>query len=81
MYDLKARINAEDGDQLLDDLVALFEAHHQDCTCGVVGDADIGSVAISYVEEELLSKVTAIMLCYAKRVHVQRVEDEALVAA
>lgn len=74
---LKANINPTDADTVLDGLILLFEAQGKDCTCGIVGDLVIG-----YVEEEMLSIVTPIILRYAPRVNVQMaVEDEALVIA
>jgi hypothetical protein len=77
MYELKATINPADADLLLDALILSFEAQGKDCTCGIVGDLVIG-----YVEEEMLSTITAIILRYAPQVHVQiAVEDEALAVA
>jgi hypothetical protein len=77
MYELKAMIDPADSARLLDELVLLFEAHDQDCTCGVVGNSVIG-----YAEEEMLSQITAVILRYAPQVNVQlAVEDEELALA
>ncbi len=73
MYELKAKLKVSDfGDAALDELIVLFEANGKDCTCGIVGD-----MAICHVEEDMLSKVTDILLRYADEVSVQNsVESE-----
>jgi hypothetical protein len=76
MYEVKAQIDPTDSDQILDELVELFELHGQDCTCGIIHDSVVG-----YVEEEMLSPVTTTLLRYAVQVNVQMVEDETLVFA
>lgn len=76
MYEVKAQIEVADTDQILDDLVELFESHEKDCTCGIIDD-----VVVGYVEAEMLSSVTATLLRYTNQVNVQKVEDEELVFA
>jgi hypothetical protein len=76
MYEIRATLPTEKGldDLVLDELVALFESHQQDCTCAVVRGAVLG-----YVEEDMLSPVTALLLKHAPKVEVQAVtEDEAM---
>ncbi len=78
MYEVKATLPAGKGvgDQILDELVALFEAHGQDCTCGLIPGAVVG-----YVEEDMLSPVTTLLLKYVPKVEVRVVvEDEELAA-
>jgi len=76
MYEVKAQIDPMDSEQILDELVELFEARSKDCTCGIVSD-----IVVGYVEEDMLSAVTTLLLRYAAQVNVQMVEDEALVLA
>jgi hypothetical protein len=67
MHEIKVTLpSTEDiGDHSIDELVALFEAHGQDCACGIVNGAVIG-----YVEEDMLVKVTALLLRYVPKVEV-----------
>jgi hypothetical protein len=76
MYKVKAQIDLTDADRILDELVELFEVRDEDCTCGIIRD-----VVVGYVEEDMLSSVTATLLRYAAQVNVQMVEDEELVLA
>lgn len=76
MYEVKAQIDPADGEQILDELIEMFEAQGKDCTCGVIGD-----LAVGYVEADMLSAVSTTLLRYAGQVNVQRVEDEMLVLA
>ena len=78
MYEIKAMLPPVEGlgDRVIDELVALFEAHYQDCACGIVRGAMIG-----YVEEDMLTSVTALLLRYVAKVEVQAVAEEELVPA
>ncbi len=51
MYEIKAKLPRLDGlgDQVRYELVALFEAHDQDCTCGIVKGNVLGYVDEGYV--------------------------------
>lgn len=74
MYKVKAKLPSIDGlgDQVLDELVELFEAHDQDCTCGIVQGQVLG-----YVEHDMLSAVTTRLLKHAPSVEVKlATEDE-----
>jgi hypothetical protein len=73
MYEIKATLPSTEsvGDHIIDELVALFEAHGQDCTCGIANGAVIG-----YVEEDMLAKVTTLLLRYMPKVEVQVVAEE-----
>jgi hypothetical protein len=75
MYKVKATLKQKD--RTLDDLIALFEQYSKDAICGLVQDE-----LLAYVEEDMLSSVTNVILNYADEVTVQMVvEDEELVAA
>jgi hypothetical protein len=76
MYEVKAQIDPVDGDQILDELIELFEAQGKDCTCGVIAD-----IAVGYVEADMLSAVSTTLLRYAAQVNVQMVVDATLVLA
>ncbi|MBI4672237.1 MAG: hypothetical protein HY741_11310 [Chloroflexi bacterium] len=76
MYEVKAKIpsGTEVRDEILDELVGLFEAHGQDCTCGIVQEHVLG-----YVDEDMLSAVTALLLKFVSAVEVTlAAEDEEL---
>ena len=59
MYEVKAPLLPIEGlgDQILDELVALYEAHQQDCTIGIAQGVTLG-----YVEADMLAKVTQAIL-------------------
>jgi hypothetical protein len=67
MYEIKAAQPSieNSGDIIIDELVALFEAQGQDCTCGIANGAVMG-----YVEADMLAKVTALLLRYMPKVEV-----------
>lgn len=76
MYEVRAGIPAETalGDQILDELVTLFEVQGQDCTCGIVQGNILG-----YVDEDMLATVTALLLKHVPSVEVKlATEDEEL---
>jgi hypothetical protein len=76
MYEVKASLKQPEAvrEQMLDDLIALFEAHGKDATCGLVQDE-----VLVFVEEDLLSPITNLILHYADEVKIQIVvEDEEL---
>lgn len=67
MYEVSANIpSTVSGDRILDELVALFEEHGQDCTCAIVKNSILG-----YVEEDMLSLVTASLLRHVSSVKVK----------
>ena len=68
MNEVKASLSsAEDlGDRILDELVALYEAHKQDCTVGIANGAILG-----YVEPDMLADVTRTILRHLPKVEVQ----------
>lgn len=79
MYEVKAKLPPIDGlgDQVLDELVALYEMHNQDCACGLVQGNVLG-----YVEQDMLSAVTTLLLQHAPSVEVTlATEDEELAFA
>ena len=66
------------GDRILDELVALYEAHAQDCTVGIADGAILG-----YVEADMLADVTRTILRHLPKVEVQvaAAENEELALA
>ncbi len=74
MYEITAPLPAIEGvgDQILDELIELYEAQGQDCTCGIARGSIIG-----YVEDDMLAMVTALLLKHVTKVEVQTApEDE-----
>ena len=67
MYELKAILPSIQGlgDRILDELVALYEAHAHDCTVGITNGAILG-----YVEEDMLAGVTKTILRHLPKVEV-----------
>ena len=78
MYEVKASLFASEGlgERILDELVALYEAHGQDCTIGIANGAILG-----YVEEDMLAEVTKTILRHLPKVEVQVAPEEELAPA
>jgi hypothetical protein len=68
MYEIRTKLpNGHDvSNQVIYELVELFEPNGQDCTCGVADGAVIG-----FVDEDMLGKVTSLLLRYVAKVEVQ----------
>ena len=71
MYKITAALKPHTQDNLLDALIAAYDAVDEICTCG----ADAVQV-VAFVEPHMLHTVTRIILRYANEVHVSEQLDE-----